>query len=86
MGISPQCGSRKAALNALDYDWTEVSLSPCVCHRESAATPIFAACTYRSVSEQGIGMYQITLVRLSAGLVRFAVQERRGGVPLSLLP
>lgn len=84
MGISPRCGSRKAAPNALDYGWTEVSLSTGAGHRGSAATPIFAACTYRSVLKQAVGMYRVTLVRLSAGLVRSAVQERPGGAPLSL--
>ena len=84
MGISPRCGSRKAAPNALDYGWTEVSLSPGAGHRGSAATPIFAACTYRSVLKQAVGMYRVTLVRLSAGLVRSAVQECLGGAPLSL--
>ena len=84
MGISPRCGSRKAAPIALDCGWTEVSLSPGAGHRGSAATPIFAACTYRSVLKQAVGMYRVALVRLSAGLVRSAVQERLGGAPLSL--
>ncbi|MGN1340223.1 MAG: hypothetical protein ACI4WS_08015 [Oscillospiraceae bacterium] len=84
MGISPRCGSRKAAPIALDRGWTEVSLSPGSGHCGSAATPIFAACTYRSVLKQAVGMYRVTLVRLSAGLVRPAVLERLGGAPLSL--
>lgn len=84
MGISPRCGFRKAAPIALDCGWTEVSLSPNADHRGSAATPIFATCTYRSVLKQAVGMYRVTLVRLSAGLVRFAVRERLGGAPLSL--
>ena len=84
MGISPRCGSRKAAPNALANGCTELELSPGSGQRATASTDIFAACTYRSVLKQAVGMYRVTLVRLSAGLVRSAVQERLGGAPLSL--
>ena len=51
MGISPRCGSHKAALITSSCDWTEVSLSHCIYHGGSAATPIFGAALVRSEFE-----------------------------------